>query len=91
MRRYGRRRQPQHLYLPAGLNPPQAAPADRAVPAGIRRVIDGWLPRPAYVIDRHWKLGAVNRAAQLVFGYGELDHSCLASFFTRSRRLVPVT
>ncbi|MFG2096849.1 helix-turn-helix transcriptional regulator [Streptomyces sp. NPDC048612] len=73
-----------HLYLLAGLNPPQAAPADRGVPAGIRRVIDGWLPRPAYVIDRHWKLVAVNRAAQLVFGYGELDHSCLVSFFTNA-------
>ncbi|MEU8781124.1 helix-turn-helix transcriptional regulator [Streptomyces sp. NPDC048637] len=72
----------EHLYLLAGLNPPRATPADRAVPAGIRRVIDGWLPRPAYVIDRHWKLVTVNRAAQLVFGYGELDHSCLVSFFT---------
>ncbi|MEV5121302.1 helix-turn-helix transcriptional regulator [Streptomyces decoyicus] len=73
-----------HLYLLAGLNPPQAAPGDRVIPAGIRRVIDGWLPRPAYVIDRHWKLVAVNRAAQLVFDYGELDHSCLVSFFTNA-------
>ncbi|NBE55066.1 helix-turn-helix transcriptional regulator [Streptomyces boluensis] len=72
----------EHLYLLAGLNPPPAAPADRAVPNGVRRVIDGWLPRPAYAIDRHWRLLAVNRAAQLVFGYGELDHSCLVSFFT---------
>ncbi len=74
----------EHLYLLAGLNPPQAQPADDAVavPAGIRRVIDGWLPRPAYVIDRHWKLVAVNEAARLVFGYGELAHSCLVSFFT---------
>ncbi|MBO8191170.1 helix-turn-helix domain-containing protein [Streptomyces oryzae] len=74
----------EHLYLLAGLNPPTAPPADRAVPAGIRRVIDGWLPRPAYVIDRHWKLVAVNRAARLVFGYGERDHSCLVSFFTNA-------
>ncbi len=80
----GRRREREHLYLLAGLNPPQARPADDAVavPAGIRRVIDGWLPRPAYVIDRHWKLVAVNEAARLVFGYGELAHSCLVSFFT---------
>ncbi|MFD0395133.1 transcriptional regulator [Streptomyces nogalater] len=72
----------EHLYLLAGLNPPQARPAERAVPAGIRRVVDGWLPRPAYVIDRHWRLIAVNRAARLVFGYGETAHSCLVSFFT---------
>ncbi|CAL9418937.1 helix-turn-helix transcriptional regulator [Streptomyces sp. enrichment culture] len=72
----------EHLYLLAGLNPPQARPAERPVPAGIRRVVDGWLPRPAYVIDRHWKLIAVNRAARLVFGYEESAHSCLVSFFT---------
>jgi transcriptional regulator with XRE-family HTH domain len=75
----------EHLYLLAGLNPPPAVPADRAaVPTGVRRVIDGWLPRPAYAIDRHWKLLAVNRAAQLVFGYDESDHSCLVSFFTKA-------
>ncbi|MCC3767970.1 helix-turn-helix transcriptional regulator [Streptomyces sp. UNOC14_S4] len=75
----------EHLYLLAGLNPPQAPPADRDVPPGLRRVIDGWLPRPAYVIDRHWRFTAVNRAARLVFGYGETDHSCLVSFFTNAR------
>ncbi|WP_424891657.1 helix-turn-helix transcriptional regulator [Streptomyces sp. XH2] len=75
----------EHLYLLAGLNPPQAPPAEREVPPGLRRVIDGWLPRPAYVIDRHWRFAAVNRAARLVFGYGETDHSCLVSFFTNAR------
>ncbi|WP_221939421.1 helix-turn-helix transcriptional regulator, partial [Streptomyces benahoarensis] len=75
-----------HLYLLAGLNPPQrSAPSDAAVPDGLRRVIDGWLPRPAYVIDRHWNLVAVNRAARLVFGYGDTDHNCLVTFFTNAR------
>ncbi|MFI0975928.1 helix-turn-helix transcriptional regulator [Streptomyces sp. NPDC021093] len=75
----------EHLYLLAGLNPPRSCPADREVSPGLRRVIDGWLPRPAYIIDRHWNLLAVNRAARLVFGYGEGDHSCLVSFFTNAR------
>jgi transcriptional regulator with XRE-family HTH domain len=75
----------EHLYLLAGLNPPPPRRADREVSPALRRLIDGWLPRPAYVIDRHWNLVAVNRAARLVFGYGEDDHSCLVSFFTNAR------
>ncbi|WP_234365809.1 helix-turn-helix transcriptional regulator [Streptomyces albireticuli] len=74
----------EHLYLLAGLNPPQWRPAEREVSPGLRRVIDGWLPRPAYVIDRHWNLVAVNSAARLAFGYGEGDHNCLVSFFTNA-------
>ncbi len=77
----------EHLYLLAGLNPPRAVPVDRGggASAGVRRVVDGWMPRPAYVIDRHWEFVAANHAARLVFGYGELDHSCLVSFFTSAR------
>ncbi|MGK5733004.1 helix-turn-helix transcriptional regulator [Streptomyces sp. URMC 124] len=75
----------EHLYLLAGLNPPQAPPANRQVTPGLRRVIDGWMPRPAYVIDRHWNLVAVNRAARLVFGYDESDYNCLVSYFTNAR------
>ncbi|MFG2228245.1 helix-turn-helix transcriptional regulator [Streptomyces sp. NPDC048644] len=75
-----------HLYLLSGLNPPPPSPPkDQDVPDGLRRVIDGWLPRPAYVIDRHWNLVAVNRAARLVFGYGDTDHNCLVTFFTNAR------
>ncbi|QRX92171.1 helix-turn-helix transcriptional regulator [Streptomyces noursei] len=75
-----------HLYLLAGLNPPpvdagaDAGPA--VVPDALRRVVDGWLPRPAYLIDRHWNFVAVNDAARAVFGYGVGDHNCLVSFFT---------
>ncbi|MFC0598545.1 helix-turn-helix transcriptional regulator [Streptomyces palmae] len=76
----------EHLYLLAGLNPPQApAKSGRRVPDELRRVIDSWLPRPAYLIDRHWNLVAVNRAAELVFGYHEHDHNCLVTFFTGAR------
>ncbi|MET9126263.1 helix-turn-helix transcriptional regulator [Streptomyces sp. NPDC004528] len=76
----------EHLYLLAGLNPPQADPTTtRAVPDELRRLIDSWLPRPAYLIDRHWNLVAVNRAAEAVFGYREHDHNCLVTFFTGSR------
>ncbi|MFI6764577.1 helix-turn-helix transcriptional regulator [Streptomyces sp. NPDC050355] len=75
----------EHLYLLAGLNPPQSPPAAREISPQLLRVIDGWLPRPAYVIDRHWHLAAVNRAARVVFGYGEDDHNCLVSFFTNAR------
>ncbi|MFE7313385.1 helix-turn-helix transcriptional regulator [Streptomyces sp. NPDC057555] len=76
----------RHLYLLAGLNPPQTPPATgRRVPDELRQVIDSWLPRPAYLIDRHWNLVAVNRAAELVFGYREQDHNCLVTFFTGAR------
>lgn len=77
----------EHLYLLAGLNPPQSPPVgpDDRVPDALRRVIDGWLPRPAYIIDRHWNLVAVNRAARVVFGYDEGTHNCLVNFFTNAR------
>ncbi|MFF8843169.1 helix-turn-helix transcriptional regulator [Streptomyces sp. NPDC015127] len=75
----------EHLYLLAGLNPPQSPPAALPVPEPLRRLIDGWLPRPAYVIDRHWNVVVVNRAARLVFQCNEHDHNCLVSFFTNDR------
>ncbi|MBH5334734.1 helix-turn-helix domain-containing protein [Streptomyces pactum] len=76
----------EHLYLLAGLNPPRAEPAaGRTVPDRLRQVIDSWLPHPAYLIDRHWNLVAVNRAAAAVFGYQEHDHNCLITFFTSAR------
>ncbi|MEU4509763.1 helix-turn-helix transcriptional regulator [Nonomuraea wenchangensis] len=75
----------EHLYLLAGLNPPQAEPSDRPVSPELRRLIDAWLPSPAYIIDRHWNLVAVNRAAHLVFGYTDHDHNCLVTFFANAR------
>ncbi|NUR90394.1 MAG: helix-turn-helix domain-containing protein [Nonomuraea sp.] len=76
----------EHLYLLAGLNPPLAAVAP-AVPLTpeLRRVLDAWSPRPAYVRDRYWNFAAINDAARYVFGYGETDHNCLTSYFTSER------
>lgn len=76
----------RHLHLLAGLSEPlaTAGPA-RPVPGELTRILDGWLPRPAYVIDRYWNFIALNRAAEMVFGFGETDHNCLVSFFTNIR------
>ncbi|MFC4050073.1 helix-turn-helix transcriptional regulator [Actinomadura syzygii] len=76
----------EHLYLLAGLNPPQAE-AGPAVPITpeLRRILDAWSPRPAYVRDRHWNFVAINDAAREVFGYGDVDHNCLVTFFTNVR------
>ncbi|GAA4487218.1 helix-turn-helix transcriptional regulator [Actinoallomurus oryzae] len=75
-----------HLYLLAGLNPPQVS-STASVPASpeVLRLLESWLPRPGYVRDRHWNFTAVNDAARAVFGYGESDHNCLVSFFTNAR------
>ncbi|TDC44190.1 transcriptional regulator, partial [Actinomadura sp. KC345] len=51
----------------------------------LRRVLDAWAPRPAYIRERHWNLIAVNGAAREVFGYGDDDHNCLVTFFTSVR------
>ena len=76
----------EHLYLLAGLNPPQAeaGPAAPITPE-LRRVLDAWSPRPAYVRDRYWNFVAINDAAREVFGYGDTDHNCLVTYFTNVR------
>ncbi|GLZ81233.1 transcriptional regulator [Actinorhabdospora filicis] len=81
----------RHLHVLTGLPAPTAEPVDRPVEASLQRFIDGWLPRPAYVIDRHWNFLALNRAAEVVFGHGVDSRNCLYSFFTdvRQRVLVP--
>lgn len=73
----------RHLYLLAGLNPPPGTAAvAESVSAELRRVLDSWSPRPAYIMDRHWNFVAVNEAARAVFGYGRTDHNCLVAYFT---------
>jgi transcriptional regulator with XRE-family HTH domain len=75
-----------HLYLLAGLNPPRAGAAHRAaVTPELLHLLDAWLPRPAMLQDRCWNLLAVNDAARTVFGFGDTDHNCLATFFTNPR------
>lgn len=77
----------RHLYVLAGLNPPLPAVGDGAqVAADLVRLIEGWMPNPAHLLDCYWNLIAANRAAQAVLGYGpgsstELTENCLASFF----------
>ncbi|MGW1677136.1 MmyB family transcriptional regulator [Saccharopolyspora sp. NPDC002376] len=60
----------EHLYLLAGLNPPQAEPVRRRASPELQRLIDGWMTKPAYLIDRHWNLISLNSAVSAVFGYG---------------------
>lgn len=75
-----------YLYRLAGLNPPPAEPSPRtALDADLHRMLDAWLPRPAYILDRHWGLAAVNSAAREVFGLGARDYNCLVAFFTSAR------
>jgi transcriptional regulator with XRE-family HTH domain len=75
-----------YLYRLAGLNPPNTdVAAAAAINPELLRVLDGWLPRPAYILDRYWGLAAVNDAACEVFGFSAYDHNCLVSFFTSTR------
>lgn len=72
-----------HLYRLAGLNPPEAPPAPIRVDPAHQRLLDGWLPNPAYLMDRHWNFLALNSAAERVFGYHpHRVHNCLITFFT---------
>ncbi|MFI0373481.1 helix-turn-helix transcriptional regulator [Actinomadura sp. 1N219] len=76
----------EHLYLLAGLNPPRAGAGPVApLTPELRRLLDAWSPRPAYIRDRHWNLIAFNDSARDVFGYGGTDHNCLITFFTSVR------
>ncbi|MQY02057.1 helix-turn-helix transcriptional regulator [Actinomadura macrotermitis] len=75
----------EHLYLLAGLNPPPAPAATSPVPAELRRMLDAWAPRPAYIRDRRWNFLAINDPARAVFGFGDLDHNSLVTFFTSAR------
>ncbi|MCT4352112.1 helix-turn-helix transcriptional regulator [Streptomyces sp. Je 1-79] len=71
-----------HLYRLVGMNPPQRTADDLADTAQLTALVEGWMPSPAYVIDRCWDIVGLNRAAALVFGFGERDTNCLMSFFT---------
>jgi transcriptional regulator with XRE-family HTH domain len=75
-----------HLYLLAGLNPPQTGGAlDAPVTPELRHLLDAWAPRPAILRDRYWNLLAINDATRMVFGYDHTDRNCLISFFTNTR------
>ncbi|MBH1933288.1 helix-turn-helix domain-containing protein [Streptomyces sp. AV19] len=69
-----------HLYRLAG-HVPGEPPAQRDVtPESVVRVVDEWLPNPAYVLDRHWRFLYGNRAVHTVFGDVRATESCLDGF-----------
>ncbi|WP_282106548.1 MULTISPECIES: helix-turn-helix domain-containing protein [unclassified Crossiella] len=72
-----------HLYRLAGLNPPESAAGTAAADPAQQRLLDGWLPNPSYLLDRHWNFLALNTAARRVFDYRPgRAHNCLITFFT---------
>ncbi|MEV4566921.1 helix-turn-helix transcriptional regulator [Nonomuraea sp. NPDC049419] len=72
-----------HLYVLAGLNPPDPAGRPGApVNDQLRAVLDAWMPNPAHVLDRHYGLVATNDASRRVFGFDEDVSNCMVAFFT---------
>ncbi len=72
-----------HLFLLAGLNPPVAGL--RVTPeeiSRIRLVVEGWLPLPAFVVDRYWNNLACNESARNLFGVYSEEYNYLIAFFT---------
>ncbi|WP_171162223.1 helix-turn-helix transcriptional regulator [Streptomyces sp. I05A-00742] len=77
----------RHLYVLAGLNPPLAADSVVDDPhhlcEGLMRLIDGWLPNPAHIMDAYWNIVAYNDSAAVVLGFRpEIRQNCLISYFT---------
>ncbi|ACZ86554.1 hypothetical protein Aros01_03910 [Streptosporangium roseum] len=72
-----------HLYVLAGLNPPDPAGQPGAPVSGqLRGVLTAWMPNPAHVLDRHYNLVAMNDAARWVFGFDDDVRNCMVAFFT---------
>ncbi|MEU8823381.1 helix-turn-helix transcriptional regulator [Streptomyces sp. NPDC048636] len=75
----------RHLYVLAGLNPPVPASEYDTdyLCDGLRRLIDGWMPFPAHIMDRYWNVIAYNEGAAMVLGLRpEIAQNCLITFFT---------
>ncbi|MFG2182420.1 helix-turn-helix transcriptional regulator [Streptomyces abikoensis] len=75
----------RHLYVLAGLNPPlpEAEYDAEYLCDGLRRLIDGWLPSPAHIMDPYWNLVAYNESARVILGFRpENRQNCLIDFFT---------
>jgi len=75
----------RHLYVLAGLNPPapEVDPGDADMCAGLRRLIDAWMPYPAHIMDRYWNTIMYNDAAGMILGMRPgLVQNCLIAFFT---------
>jgi hypothetical protein len=74
----------RHLYFLAGLNPPLPKnPVDTSIGEDITRLLDGWLPYAAHVVDQYWNFVAANDVARAVFGWQrEFTGNCLTEFFS---------
>ncbi|PNE35268.1 DNA-binding protein [Streptomyces eurocidicus] len=76
----------RRLYALAGLNPPprpESAYAPEYPRDGLRRLVDGMMPRPAHIMDPYWNLVAHNDSAGLVLGFRPgAKQNCLVSYFT---------
>lgn len=75
-----------HLFALAG-RPTPPAPPSLVVPVGVRRLLDGLGPTPAYITNDRWDILAWNRAVSVVFtDYGTLpeeDRNVVYGLFAR--------
>jgi transcriptional regulator with XRE-family HTH domain len=75
----------RHLYVLAGLNPPppEVDPEQRDMCAGLRRLIDAWMPYPAHIMDRYSNTVMYNDSASAVLGMRPgMPTNGLIAFFT---------
>lgn len=75
----------RHLYVLAGLNPPapEVDPAHADMCDGLRRLLDGWMPYPAHIMDAYWNVVLCNEASTAVMGMEpDRRQNCVISFFT---------
>ncbi|GAA0328266.1 helix-turn-helix transcriptional regulator [Streptomyces blastmyceticus] len=75
----------RHLYALAGLNPPppESEYGAEYLCAGLHRLIEGWMPYPAHIMDPYWNIVSYNESAALVMGFRpETVQNCLVTFFT---------
>ncbi|QMU78303.1 helix-turn-helix domain-containing protein [Streptacidiphilus sp. PB12-B1b] len=71
-----------HIYRLAGLNTPTPRhEAEEALKARLRRVVDGWMPCPAQLVNRHGDVWAFNDSARAVFGLDEPGSNLVSRFF----------
>lgn len=71
-----------HLYRLAGVRPPAPEPPlSNDDLAHLQRVVNGWLPAPAYVVDRYWNILSANTYASVAMGI-HADENLLTGFFT---------
>ncbi|MBO8193676.1 helix-turn-helix domain-containing protein [Streptomyces oryzae] len=76
----------RHLYVLAGLNPPlPSSEYDRDYLCdGMQRLMDGWMPYPAHIMDPYFSAVGLNEAARLTFDL-EPQKNCIINFFCDGR------